>query len=1711
MFSSSARKFHSLLIVPALLPLLMLVSSKVSDNHPPEAVDDSYAVHGTLVVPGPGILANDTDPDGDVLHIGSCGSVAHGTLNCTTQSFTYEPNYGYVGADSFTYQSCDGNGACDTGGVNLSVGNSAPVAANDNYTIHGDTFLVQGPNALRENDSDPEGDPFSVSSYTQTSHGTVTYLFQNGALRYELSDPSYVGTDSFTYQICDNLGLCSSATVTFTVVNSPPLPADDTYTVHDHLFVGGPNALRENDSDPENDPISVTWYTQTAHGTVNYSHSDGSLSYQPNLGYTGSDGFIYNLCDNLGLCATATVTFNVVNGPPVAVNDTYSVRGSLNVPGPNALRANDSDPDSDPFSVTSFTLTAHGTVNYSFSDGSLSYVPNQGYLGVDSFTYQICDGLGACSSATVTLNVLANDGAENAGTGSCNKTVGGPVNVTNGNMYLQQNDYLLAGIGPAINIARTYNTSSQNQGFFGQGWSTDYDESIKAYSGTYVRWFRADGQATNFMRATGSGPFAPVEGDFFGSLIQNGNGTFTVSFTDGSVHRFNAGGKLTALVDRNNNQTALTYNTSGRLTSITDPFARVLTVTTDTSGRVTSLKDALATVATYTYGANSELLSVTYPDSSAFHFAYTIANGRLVLATVTDALGNILETHAYDSQGRAVTSEKQGGVERYTLNFVDNAETDATDALGHVTKYFFDGTKGRNLVTSVQGLCSCGGGSQTQTWTYDDQLNVTGHTNALGQSSTYTYDSNGNQLSGTSVLGTSTFTYNQFGEVLTSTDAMGGVTTNTYDGFGKLLSVNDALNNTTNFTYDARGQLLTMTNPLGKTTTLTWDTSGRLTQTKDALNNLTTFVYDARARLTKATDALANATTFAYDGANRLIKITRADNSVIAYTYDLAGRRTKITDPLKKVTTFVYDGAYRLTGETDALGKSVGYTYDLMSNLTGTTDQLGQTTNIEYDEFNRPKTTIYPPAIAGATRLQQTIEYDAAGNVTRRTDTAGRVTTFAYDAANRLTSVTDPALQVTQYEYNARSNVTAVVDALSQRYEFVYDALSRVTSATRAGLQMSFAYDEVGNRTQRTDYNNMATNYTYDALNRLTKITYPDSSTATYVYDKLSQMTSAANLNGTVSFVYDKLGRVTSTTDVWGQAINYTYDANGRRTKMSFGSTTKATYTYDAINRLTKIADGSNLATTYAYDVASRLTSRTLPNGVVTAYNYDGLDRLTRLKDAKGASVIADNNYTYNDAGNITQNVDQSGTHAYGYDAIDRLTSASYPATGNESYAYDPVGNRTSSQRSASYGYQPFNRLTNTDTAGYLYDNNGNMISKSDGAGTTQFQWDFENRLTQVVTPSAGSVTYKYDALGRRIQSTPSTGVLTNFTYDGDDVAQDKTSTNVITEYLNGPGVDNKIRQKTGTTLNYFAQDHLGSTTALTDSNGALLERETYDAYGNSVGSARTRYGFTGRERDSVTGLMHYRARFYDPQLGRFISEDPIGLAGGVNQFGYVGNNPQNGKDPSGLYELDVHYYLTYFLAMKTGCFSPDEARLIADADQTTDENHSTAPGPGWTEQQQTQNREYHDLKPGNHEGQISPGLWQQAMNGPTNYVGLGRYLHFLQDSFSHAGYTNDAWGHSPVSVLYGDKGGTHTADKTNYDVEKAMRMAGATWNALNSYAKEKKCGCHGSFDPSWWQQVYDFARRPGGDDYTSMVNTIEEDLPVYLRMKREVLDVPWR
>jgi uncharacterized protein RhaS with RHS repeats len=242
--------------------------------------------------------------------------------------------------------------------------------------------------------------------------------------------------------------------------------------------------------------------------------------------------------------------------------------------------------------------------------------------------------------------------------------------------------------------------------------------------------------------------------------------------------------------------------------------------------------------------------------------------------------------------------------------------------------------------------------------------------------------------------------------------------------------------------------------------------------------------------------------------------------------------------------------------------------------------------------------------------------------------------------------------------------------------------------------------------------------------------------------------------------------------------------------------------------------------------------------------------------------------------------------------------------------------------------------------------------------------------------------------------------------------------------------------------------------------------------------------------------------------VGRFISEDPIGFGGGVNQFRYVGNNPQNQVDPSGLYEIDVHYYLTYFIASRFPCLTADEARLIADADQSTDENAATSPelgltlvpdsetgaGIGLDRVAQFKNETYHGLHPGSHQPYLE-SLRKGSLKGCPNYVGLGRYLHYLQDTFSHEGYTNSVYGHLP---------GFHSPDKTANDVGKAAQMARATWFAIRDWIKAAKCKCGDQGDTNvgqWWPQVESFLEASGGP-FLREINDGE------MASKRQILDL---
>jgi RHS repeat-associated protein len=372
----------------------------------------------------------------------------------------------------------------------------------------------------------------------------------------------------------------------------------------------------------------------------------------------------------------------------------------------------------------------------------------------------------------------------------------------------------------------------------------------------------------------------------------------------------------------------------------------------------------------------------------------------------------------------------------------------------------------------------------------------------------------------------------------------------------------------------------------------------------------------------------------------------------------------------------------------------------------------------------------------------------------------------------------------------------------------------------------------------------------------------------------------------------------------------YTYDAASNRTGYTAPDSSTNTYSYDTLNRLTTLASSWAGSFGFSYDSLSRRTQMTRPNSITTNYTYDSLSRLLTVLHQSGGSTIDGASYTLDSAGNRTVKVDQyaSVTSDYTYDALYELTQATQGGTTTESYSYDPVGNRTASLGVSSYTTNSSNEMTANSNSSYTYDYNGSTTSKTVSSATTNYTWDYENRLASVTLPSSGgTVTFKYDPLGRRIQKVFTTGTTTttNYLYDGDkDVEELNASGTILARYTQGPTMDEPLAESRSSATSFYEADGLGSITSLTNGSGTVVESYTYNAFGNltaSSGTISNPFQYTGRDFDPETGLLDYRARYYDPTAGRFLSEDPLGLKGGGNFYIYASNSPTNLIDPLGL------------------------------------------------------------------------------------------------------------------------------------------------------------------------------------------------------------------
>jgi RHS repeat-associated protein len=759
------------------------------------------------------------------------------------------------------------------------------------------------------------------------------------------------------------------------------------------------------------------------------------------------------------------------------------------------------------------------------------------------------------------------------------------------------------------------------------------------------------------------------------------------------------------------------------------------------------------------------------------------------------------------------------------------------------------------------------------------------------------------------------------------TDKRGNTWKYEYDGINRLTRTTDPdpfSSQTAETTYDDASNRHVEKDRRGIQKVTQLDSLGRIRSVTRAGTRLELNSYDENSNKVRAVDAENKTTAFEYDKANHLFRrvdgASSPDEAVTTFKPDANGNPEEELDPRTAALgdTFsmkrTFDPVNRVLTVTDGENHTTSYTYDGEGKRTSLTEPLGQATSYTYDELGKLTTVAQPGAIT-------THVYDANRNRIRQIDANGHAVEMAYDDVNRLVSMTqDPGglSLVTQHQYDDNGNETLLTDPKAQTVTSTYDELNRLKTKAYAFAQ--------GDPYRPWRYTTGVV-YSYDPNNNLAQA---EESVASGVDPPgLGSLTTTKSYDD-----LDRLASETTTLSEGGQrTVGYTYFANGTRKTVTDPDSLVTAYTYDGQNRLATATTTAG-DTTYTYWPDDLLKTITYPNGVSATYGYDKADRLTSLANAHGASVLSSYGYSYDNNGNrLTQDETNGGLTehtAYTYDDLDRLKTITYPvdtafpAGRNVTYEYDLVGNRTRETETTGTGdpiadkqghFDNANRLTEltdlrdgSQTTTFGWDPNGNQTSKTVAGVTTDYKYDIRDKLVEVDQGASILGRSQYDCEGRRSKKVGD-GAVTQYVYDQTStlVEYDETGSRVAKYDYGSDRLISLFRRDEP--RRFYSFDGLRSVTNLTDDGGSAVAIYHLDAWGNyrfqtELNASNNRFGFTGYLWDQAPGLYFAKARFFDPQIGRFLTQDS--LLGSVDsppslhRYFYANDNPTRFVDPTG-------------------------------------------------------------------------------------------------------------------------------------------------------------------------------------------------------------------
>ena len=984
---------------------------------------------------------------------------------------------------------------------------------------------------------------------------------------------------------------------------------------------------------------------------------------------------------------------------------------------------------------------------------------------------------------------------------------------------------------------------NERQSRYGAGWSfAGIQRMHPASAGLLVD--EGNGLARYFVKegCTSSGcTFKTPAGDFSRMEYVQATGTYVRTYVDGTKVTFSTAGMMTSISNRFGHTTSYQWVFSSPvwlLAKVTDP-AQINTWFEYYDGFVKAIIDPAARRVEMSY-TGGNLTQIAGPSNFAAQYD---PSGRVSAYTDSRGTWDI----AYDAFGamRQRTAPAvvvaSGATVRPTTTF---RSLQSVTALG-------------SWVTHI--CCN---------WAAPVPVNavMTAVTDALGHTTQTMLDRYGQPMKVIDVAGrTVERTYNEHGLPTASNDGSHFVSS-TWNDRGQLLSrsVNGAVVYHASYTS---GDQPEFEMSAGVATWYSYGAHGEVLRSwygtrDDATRNGTTYEYDASFRRIASVGPKGERTEWSYAGNPWLNtseeRVVRVDGTRLttATTYDGMGRPYKVTNPLAQTTTTSYDALNRTIKIVDALSQPSTFGYTGPDLITVT--------------------------IGGRTHRYT---WNALGWLTQETFPDGKTRRYAYDADGLRVSTTD------------RRNATITV---------TYDGGHRVTSRVADGVTTGFSYPDINTVVMSNEETTETVRMHPEAAGRLHRATFAlggPSSASAYEVERLldpsngwrqfgvdvKRLQSGSPLStSSIRFTPDPqpadpaFGSLLSVRDFSGNTTVVGYDSAGQHTRTTFPNGVTQNHWYYADGRLygTTFSTGNAndaLGADYAYDALDRLANRNAADGKTRAsYGYDAAGRLSMYQVAELKPVAWCNP---------------------SYETCDTM----WETTRINDYTYDAAGNRTDSGATLqpnSNRYATFSGFT------MEYDAEGNLTRKSKAGFDQRLTWSTLRRLTSVTT-NGTVVTYGYTPTGRRIRRTAG-GQTVYSIYDDDDLIMEVDAQgNPIRSYTHLPGVDQPLSVKTGSGAFYYTMEAPGHVTGLLNASGAVAGRHRFGPFGeveSSTDSTGQPLRFMSRELDAGTSLYYVRNRWYDPSLARFVSEDPIGLAGGLNAYAYVGNDPVNRRDPSGLH-----------------------------------------------------------------------------------------------------------------------------------------------------------------------------------------------------------------